>query len=60
MTRTVQELVEQLQGYPGNAVITIKDVAEQPFFIVGFHLIGNFLNIAINSKEEADDPGSGE
>lgn len=55
MTRTVQQLVEQLQGYPGNAVLTIKDATDQQYVIAVFEPTTNGLNIVIEEEEEEDD-----
>ncbi|MEH1810901.1 MAG: hypothetical protein V7K26_00170 [Nostoc sp.] len=61
MTRTVQQLIEQLQGYPGNAVITIEDATtDQQYAITTFEPTTNGLNIVIEAEEEEDDPSETE
>lgn len=57
MTRTVSELIENLQGYPGNLVISLKDVEEQEFSIISFTPGANTLTLVISEEEEEGETG---
>ncbi|MEH2157414.1 hypothetical protein [Nostoc sp.] len=59
MKLTVQELIEQLQGFPPDSAIEFDDLDEdRPIFLVGFNPGGNKLTIVVSSidrDEQQDD-----
>ncbi|MBX9259408.1 hypothetical protein H1Q63_36750 [Desmonostoc muscorum CCALA 125] len=57
MTITVQQLIEKLQSFPGNAVVALRDADDEPLFITAFEPGVNELKIVISddSEEEEDE-----
>lgn len=55
MTSTVQELLAKLKIYPGDTVVSIKDVDDVEFAIVDFFSENNTLTIVIGEKEESEE-----
>lgn len=55
MTSTVQELLANLKIYPGDTVVSIKDVDDVEFAIVDFFSENNTLTIVIGEKEESEE-----
>lgn len=55
MTITVQELITKLQGFRSDAVIALKNVDNEDFYILSFVPKGNILNIVISEEPETEE-----
>ncbi|MCC5622816.1 hypothetical protein, partial [Nostoc sp. CHAB 5715] len=54
MTTKVMELIAHLKIYPGDTVVTIKDVDDVEFAITDFESLNNVLTIVIGSIVDSE------
>lgn len=57
---TVAELIQELQNFPSDALISIKDSEDNPFLIVGFQAGTDGVDIIIDDDESDEDDASDE
>ncbi|MHC5823136.1 MAG: hypothetical protein ACYT04_46715 [Nostoc sp.] len=55
MTITVQQLIQKLQGFRDDSLISIRDTDNDEFFLSNFIPRGNILTIVISTEEEEED-----
>jgi hypothetical protein len=55
MTTTILEMIANLKHYPGDTVVTIKDVDDVEFAIVDFKSFDGGLTIIIGEKDDEEE-----
>ncbi|MFN6526926.1 hypothetical protein [Nostoc sp. ChiSLP03a] len=54
---TVEKLIQELQDFPGDAVICLTDAYGETFTIIGFEAGSDCVNVVISASDDDDDEG---
>ncbi|MDZ8094676.1 MAG: hypothetical protein RMZ42_22480 [Nostoc sp. DedQUE05] len=53
--QTVQELIQELQDFPSDAVICLTDAYGETFTIIGFEAGSDCVNVVISADDDDDE-----